>query len=60
MKGRISPQLEQVLKDPRGREELKNHLLRGEDGRIHSSEKNYLLKIDVTTTSVQPKRTKTG
>jgi hypothetical protein len=60
MKGRISPQLEKVLNDPRGREELKNHLLGGKDGRVHGGDKKYLLRIDVTKASDSPYRIKRG
>lgn len=48
MKGRISPRLDAVLRDPQAREQLKVRLLRGEDGRIVSGDKAYLLKMDVT------------
>ncbi len=58
MKGRVSPALEKVLKDPSGREQLKNRLLAGQDGRIVSSNKTYVLKVDVTATTVPAKSTK--
>ena len=56
MKGRVSPALEKVLKDPEGREQLKSHLLMGKDGRIVTTDKTYALKVDVTTLAkVTPK-----
>jgi hypothetical protein len=42
MKGKISKQLEAILRDPRGREQLREHLLNGKDGRIRTAEGSYL------------------
>lgn len=57
MKGRVSPHLEAVLKDPKGREQLVNRLLKGQDGSIRSGDKQYVLTVDVTT-SARTKPTK--
>lgn len=48
MKGRISSTLQSVLSDPKGREQLKAVLLRGQNGKIVSSGKAYIVKLDVT------------
>jgi hypothetical protein len=42
MKGKISKQLEAILRDPRGREQLRDYLLNGKDGRIVTEDKSYL------------------
>ena len=47
MKGKISKKLEAVLRDPKGREQLKGHLLHGTDGRVVAGDKAYSLHIDV-------------
>lgn len=47
MKGKISAKLEAVLRDPRGREQLKTHLLEGKDGRVLAGGKSYALHVDV-------------
>ena len=47
MKGTISKRLEAVLRDPNGRDQLRNHLLKGRDGRIVAGDKTYTLRVDV-------------
>lgn len=47
MKGKISKRLEAVLNDPKGREQLKDHLLHGTDGRIVAGGRSYTLRIDL-------------
>lgn len=47
MKGKISKQLEAILRDPRGREQLREHLLNGKDGRIQTAQKAYLFRAGV-------------
>lgn len=47
MKGKISKILEAVLRDPRGREQLKAHLLEGRDGRVVAGGKSYALRVDI-------------
>lgn len=53
MKGKISPNLESVLKDPQGRHQLMQFLEKRQDGKIVTGNKSYVLKIDVTKS--QPK-----
>lgn len=55
MKGRVSPLLEKLLNDPKGREQLKTHLLTGTDGKIVTSTKTYEVRIDVTSSSAKAK-----
>lgn len=47
MKGKISKRLEAVLRDPQGREQLKEHLLSGRNGRVVADGKYYDLRVDV-------------
>lgn len=47
MKGKISQNLESVLKDPQGRNQLMERLSKREDGRIVTGGKTYVLKIDI-------------
>lgn len=47
MKGTISTKLKAVLNDPKGREQLSEHLLKGKDGRVVAGDKSYALHIDV-------------
>ncbi len=49
MKGTISKKLQAVLNDPKGREQLSEHLLNGKDGRVVAGDKSYALHIDVRT-----------
>jgi hypothetical protein len=49
MKGKISERLECVLRDPKGREQLNQHLLNGKDGNIQAGGKTYTLRTDVRT-----------
>lgn len=51
MKGTISNKLKAVLNDPKGREQLNEHLLKGKDGRVVAGDKSYALHIDVRTDS---------
>jgi hypothetical protein len=44
MKGKISKQLEAVLRDPKGRKQLREHLLHGKDGRIETAERSYVFR----------------
>lgn len=47
MKGTISKTLEEVLRDPKGREQLRNYLIHGQDGRIVIGNKAYTVRVDV-------------
>lgn len=47
MKGKISNKLRAVLSDPKGREQLNDHLLKGKDGRVVAGDKSYALHLDV-------------
>lgn len=47
MKGKISKQLEAILRDPKGREQLREHLLNGKDGRIQTADKSYIFRAGV-------------
>jgi len=44
MKGTVSKQLREVLRDAKGREQLREHLLHGKDGKIHTAEKSYVFR----------------
>jgi hypothetical protein len=50
MKGKISPQLETILRDRRARDQLKNHLISGSDGRVVANNKTYAVHVEVRTT----------
>jgi hypothetical protein len=52
MKGTISDKLRAVLNDPKGREQLSEHLLRGKDGRIVAGDRSYALHVDLRTANI--------
>jgi hypothetical protein len=55
MKGTISSKLEAVLRDPKGRDQLRGHLLASKDGSVRAGGKSYTLKIsDVRVPSSDP------
>ena len=55
MKGKISKRLEAVLQDPKGRAQLKDHLLQGKDGRVAAGDKSYLFRVDVRKNGLHQK-----
>ena len=56
MKGKFSKKLEEVLRDPNSREQLRRQLIRGVDGRIVGHDKKYDVHIGVRKSEVSPKR----
>jgi hypothetical protein len=56
LKGTISKKLKAVLDDPKGREQLSEHLLHGKDGRVVAGDKSYALHIDVRSESIKNKK----
>lgn len=56
MKGRVSPTLDKILRDPKGREQLKERLLTGTNGRIDGTDKSYIVTVDVTSASIPPRK----
>ena len=47
MKGKISQRLEMVLRDPSGREQLRELLLLGRDGRVVAGNRSFALHLEV-------------
>lgn len=50
MKGKISKKLEEILRDPSARTQLRNILIHGEEGTIRLDEDSY--KVSRATTSI--------
>jgi hypothetical protein len=54
LKGRISKALESILLDPAARRELREHLIRGRDGRVRVNGKTYRVQVDVIAKAKNP------
>jgi hypothetical protein len=50
MKGKISPQLETILRDRKARDQLKNHLISGNDGQVVANNTTYAVHVEVRST----------
>lgn len=55
MKGRISKELECVLRDPAAREQLRNRLIDGRDGRVAVGNKSFSVQTSVQNAGAQHK-----
>lgn len=55
MKGRISKELESVLRDPAAREQLRNRLIHGSDGRVSVGPKSFSVQTSVQSATVHQK-----